>query len=110
MGNYKVMLMGIIVLGGLVYLPILWLEKQHNDAKITGQEINYIFPVLIFLRLFGFLLTDSSFSLLDSCGLSMAKKYGGDFGQQKTWSMASMVVVPLLCGLFIDFISEYRGI
>ena len=48
--------------------------------------------------------------LLDSCGLSMSKKYGGDFGKQKTWGTSSLVILPVICGLLIDTISEYRGI
>lgn len=93
-------------LGGLVYLPVLWLQFQYQ----TDPTLTYIFPLLLIIRLLGFFLFDASQSLLDSCGMSMTKKHGGDFGRQKMWSMASMIVIPLAVGLMIDYISEYRGI
>jgi hypothetical protein len=39
----------------------------------------------------------------------MCKKYGGDFGRQKMYSMASMIVFPIIVGVLIDKISAYRG-
>ena len=92
-------------MGGLVSLPVLWLNVQHQ----SDPTLDYIFPVLLVIRLLGFILFDASQSLLDSCGMSMAKKHGADFGRQKMWTMASMIVIPLIVGLMIDYISEYRG-
>lgn len=93
------------LLGGVIYLPILWLQAQHQ----RDPTLDYIFPVLLITRLLGFLLFDASIAILDSCGLSMSKKHGGDFGRQKMWSMAGMIIVPVICGLVVDCISDYRG-
>jgi hypothetical protein len=39
----------------------------------------------------------------------MCKKYGGDFGRQKMFTMASMIIFPVIVGVLIDKISAYRG-
>ena len=48
--------------------------------------------------------------LLDATGLSISKKYGADFGQQKMAGSLSMIIVPVFCGLLIDAISDKVGI
>lgn len=105
-GNYKLILMGLTLVGGLVYLPVLWLQAQHE----RDEKLDYIFPILLIIRLFGFLVFDASVALLDSCGMCMSKMHGGDFGRQKMWGMASLIVIPFVCGILVDYISAYRGI
>ncbi len=39
LGNYKLILMILTFLGGLVYLPVLWLQSQHQ----TDPTLTYIF-------------------------------------------------------------------
>ena len=94
------------VMGGLIYLPVLWLQVEHE----RDPTLNFIFPVLLIIRVLGFAIFDASIAILDSCGMSMAKKQKGDFGRQKMWSMASMIIIPPIVGLLVDFISEHRGI
>ena len=62
------------------------------------------------MQLVDFLLFNSGISLLDSTGLSMSNAHGGDFGRQKMWSRAGMMIVPPLSGIIIDCMSDYRGI
>ena len=134
MGNYKMLLVCSILLGGFIYVPVPWLlhgfeelsavSQQANDSKPVNESLNnqtettwsssvpqysYTFPVLLIIRLLGFISWDATNNLIDSCGLSMSKKYGGDFGKQKMWGTFSLVILPAVCGLLIDIISEYRG-
>lgn len=128
--------MGAILLGGTVHLPILWLmaDRRYLEANYTrtldesanatfeanstdGNQLaekynlqyNYTFPVLLVIRIFGFFAMDTTNMLLDSCGMAMTKKFGGEFGKQKMFATCSMVIVPLICGVLIDIFSAYQG-
>jgi len=135
LGNYKMLLVFSILLGGFIYVPVPLLLhdfeelsavslKDNNESRTVNESLNnqtetpwkssvpqysYTFPVLLIIRLLGFISWDATNNLIDSCGLSMSKKYGGDFGKQKMWGTFSLVIVPFICGLLIDIISEYRG-
>ena len=69
----------------------------------------YIFPMLILIRILGFLTFDMALPLLDATGLAMSRKHSGDFGQQKLWATISMIVIPPLCGFLVDTNSESLG-
>ena len=134
MGNYKIILMSTVLLGGFVHLPIAWLtpdqqQLQYNKTNCNSSEniVNettdgtlpnceqhyeqsyYVFPVLMAIRILGFFAVDSTNTLLDSCGLAIAKKEGADFGRQKMFATCTMIVIPLICGRLIDFMSDYQG-
>lgn len=122
-----------ILLGGFIYLPVPWLLhdfeelsaiSQFNESRLINESLHnhtdklwkssvpqysHTFPVLLIIRLLGFISWDATNNLIDSCGLSMSKKYVGDFGKQKMWGTFSLVIVPFICGLLIDIISENRG-
>lgn len=122
-----------LLLSIFAYLPVWWLETEHrkgilaqqNEANHSSYGSNstsnstlvdptyepnsYTFPVLLVARLLGFYTFDSTNFLLDACCTTMTKKHGGDFARQKLFSMASMAVVPIIVGVLIDRISEYRG-
>lgn len=68
-----------------------------------------MFPILLVARLLGFYAFDATNFLLDACCITMTKKHGGDFARQKLFSMASMAIIPIIVGVLIDKISEYRG-
>lgn len=127
MGNYKILLVASVILSGTIYLPVLWLYDEHtvlteqfannytwldNSTVSTSSSVPqhyYTFPVLMAIRIAGFIAFDAGNTLIDSSGLTMAHKYGGDFGKQKMWGTFAMVVLPILCGYLIDEISAYRG-
>ena len=118
---------------GFAHLPVLWLESvhrsqshvvEHNESiqlaaggssavqlPSTNSVLpsEYLFPILLLVRIGGFIGMDAALVLLDAAGLAMTTKHGGDFGKQKMWSTMSMVIVPTLCGLLIDAISEKLG-
>ena len=138
-GNYKIILICTVLLGGLIHLPVAWLmpknqsnhyynatncdlpeSMQNSSSNVTTflencsqnlqpiQEI-YIFPILMAIRILGFFAVDSTNTLLDSCGLAIAKKEGADFGRQKMFATCTMIVIPIICGRLIDFMSDYHG-
>lgn len=127
MGNYKTLLVLSVLLAGTIYLPVLWLLDEYSTLKVylasnisdfdnstlsTSSSVpqhHYTFPLLMAIRIAGFIAFDAGNTLLDSSGLTMAQKYGGDFGKQKMWGTLAMVVLPILCGYLIDEISSYRG-
>lgn len=103
-GNYKSLIAIGLLMGGSVPFGLLWLYNDHRDSlmilnnttlvNVTDDssdpdenpvEKSYTFPLLVFFRLMCFLTYDSTNTLLDACGLSMCKQYGGDFAQQKLW-------------------------
>ena len=78
--------------------------------KSSEQDNYYVtFSIIMVIRFFGFLAVDSTNTLLDSCGLAIAKKEGADFGKQKMFTTCSMVIVPIICGRLIDLMSSYVG-
>lgn len=116
------------LLTGVVNLPLLWFQSSESketsnsttfnvthtlgsEHQISSEIHNYgsSFPLLLVIRILGFISMDSACSLLDASGLVMTKKYHGDFGLQKMWSMASIVIIPPLCGLAVDGVSSYLG-
>ncbi len=120
-----------IFLAGLTMWSIIWLPHDyenflknvpHNNNYSTNISIGhtekidesftpstFTFPVLIILRMLGFFLMDSTNMLMDSCGLALCKKHDGNIGQQKMWSPFAVAVFPLISGVLIDAISDYRG-
>jgi len=129
-GNYKTILTATLLLNAVTYLSVLWLESDHRSYSTsrfnqTNSSANnsdllvstsssvpqssYTFPLLLVVRLLAFYTFDTTNFLLDSCSSTMCKKYGGDFGRQKMYSMASMIVFPIIVGVLIDEISAYRG-
>lgn len=128
LGIYKAIIITGSLFLGFVHLPMLWLESVHRSQQHVVVEHNesiqlaanttqlpsalpseYIFPILLLIRILGYMGMDASLILLDAAGLAMTKKHGGDFGKQKMWSTLSMVIVPTLCGLLIDAISLKLG-
>lgn len=127
MGNYKALLVGSVLLAGTIYLPVLWLFDEHillkinmasNDTEFDNSTLStsssvpqhyYTFPALLAIRITGFIAFDAGNTLMDSSGLTMTQKHGGDFGKQKMWGTCAMVILPILCGYFIDEISSYKG-
>ena len=136
-GNYKIILICTVLLGGFVHLPVVWLIPKHqsqynynatncdlpenmqnsssnatsfleNCSQQSKQE-NYVFPILMAIRILGFFAVDSTNTLLDSCGLAIAKKEGADFGRQKMFATCTMIVIPIICGRLIDVMSDYNG-
>lgn len=127
-GNYKTVLIATLLLNAVTYLSVLWLELDHQSYSVGGSnqtnssannsvvstdssitQSSYTFPILLVVRLLAFYAFDTTNFLLDSCSSTMCKKYGGDFGRQKMYSMASMIVFPIIVGVLIDKISAYRG-
>lgn len=98
--------MALSVLGGVVFLPLLWLQTIHK----TDPDSGYIFPISFIIIILAVFLFDSSVSMLDACSLSISKKHGADFGRQKMLSIAGTATVPFACGYLIDLITEYKGI
>ena len=84
---------------------------DNNTISISGSvpQYHYTFPVLLAIRITGFIAFDAGNTLMDSSGLTMVHKHGGDFGKQKMWGTCAMVILPVLCGYLIDEISSYRG-
>ncbi|XP_046440928.1 uncharacterized protein LOC124191923 [Daphnia pulex] len=128
-GNYKMILTATLLLNAVMYLSVLWLGSDHlsynaggfnqtnssannSDLVSTSSSVpqsTYTFPLLLVVRLVAFYTFDTTNFLLDSCSSTMCKKYGGDFGRQKMFSMASMIIFPVIVGVLIDKISAYRG-
>lgn len=129
-------LMGAVLFGGAVHLPMLWLmaDRRYLEVNVnkppdgfvnesaegnysqtnkpsdeSDLQYDYTFPVLLMMRIFGFFAMDTTNMLLDSCGMAMSKKFGGEFGKQKMFATCSMVVVPIICGVLIDLFSAYQG-
>ena len=73
----------------------------------SGQS--FIFPLLLIIRVVGFVTVDSVTPLLDATAVYMTKLHGGDFGRQKMWAYWSFVVIPIICGSIIDLIEQYTG-
>lgn len=131
LGNYKIILMIYIFLAGFTMWSIIWLPHDYENFLMTVNQNNnyssniskrhienieesfspnaFTFPVLFIIRMLGFFLMDSTNMLMDSCGLALCKKHNGNIGQQKMWSPFSVAVFPLICGILIDAISDYRG-
>lgn len=130
LGIYKPIIITAGFIMGFIHLPILWLESMHKihlaerneTIQLTGNATlatthssnsampsNYIFPILLMIRIFAFIFMDAALTLLDAAGLAMTKKHQGDFGQQKMAGFLSMIFVPVLCGLLIDAISAKLG-
>ena len=86
-------------------------NNSTNQSRLSSRLIffDYTFPALMVIRLIGYFAMDASNMLLDSCGLAIAQKHKAEFGKQKMWATCAMVVIPLICGVLIDVISEYRG-
>ena len=127
-GNYKTILTIALLSSSLAFLPVLWLESdRRNNEDIRNNQTNcsadskvyvstssvlqstYTFPILLVVRLLGFYCFDATNFLLDACCLTMTRKHGGDFARQKMFTMTSMIFVPIIVGVLIDYISEYRG-
>ena len=86
-------------------------ENATWTSETTKTEIkSFVFPVLLLIRIVGFMSVDAVAPLLDATGLYMTKTHNGDFAQQKMWAMFSMVIIPPVCGALIDFIGDYQGI
>ncbi len=136
-GNYKSFLVFTSLLGGFIHLPILCLLAQQKsshepsinsthdmllDVSVTNNSTNqtytnsslthfdYTFPVLMVIRILGYFAMDASNMLLDSCGLAISQTHKAEFGKQKMWATCAMVIIPLICGVLIDVISDYRGL
>ncbi|XP_059350646.1 major facilitator superfamily domain-containing protein 6-A-like [Daphnia carinata] len=128
LGIYKPIIITAAFIVGFIQLPILWLETAHkihvaerNDTvQLAGNVTlapssnaavprDYIFPILLMIRVVGFIFFDAATTLLDAAGLAMTKKHQGDFAKQKTAGFLSMIFIPVLCGLLIDAISDKLG-
>lgn len=131
-GNYKIILIFLMLLGGFSHWIIIWLPHDYelfranktfttdcsnissdsSDDSLQCAESTsnaYAFPVLIIIRIFGYFAVDSANMLIDSSGLSLCKEHGGEFGKQKMWCNFAFVIVPIIIGSLIDLISGYRG-
>lgn len=128
LGIYKPIIITAGFIMGFIQLPILWLESAHKihvaerneTVQLAGNATlapssnaavprDYIFPILLMIRIFGFIFMDAALTLLDAAGLAMTKKHQGDFAKQKTAGFLSMIFIPILCGLLIDAISDKLG-
>ncbi|KAI9562166.1 hypothetical protein GHT06_013131 [Daphnia sinensis] len=128
LGIYKPIIITAGFITGFIYLPILWLETAHKihvaerneTVQLAGNVTltpssnasvpqDYIFPILLMIRIFAYIFMDAAMTLLDAAGLAMTKKHQGDFAKQKTAGFMSMIFIPVLCGLLIDAISDKLG-
>lgn len=126
-GNYKNLLLLSVFTAGLSPFGVLWLYKDHesrqsasfisNDTDNCVQqesvpfttEQSYTFPLLMTFRLVGFISTDAMSTLIDVCGLTTSQNHGGDFARQKLWGPGSMIVIPFICGIMVDLVSQHLG-
>lgn len=132
LGIYKATIILGSCVGCFINLLMIWLESEHKSyttgfnetihlAMGEPNQTNYptdidggdgggwIFPVLLIVRVLGFLGMDAAFTLLDSFGMATTEKYGGDFGKQRMWAMFANIIVPTLCGLVVDAVSYSLG-
>ena len=102
-GNYKMLLILSVLGCGFVPFGVLWLYQDHQSYQATPlfendtdhsvlenmgvfvAERSYTFPLLVVFRIAGFIATDVMTTMLDVCGMTTAKKHGGDFARQKLW-------------------------
>ena len=102
LGSYKGLTIFSVILAGFGPFGILWLHVDHHSFKAmsvnaTGDnstiesdmtvavEQPHTLPLMLFFLLLGMYSTTSNDTLLEACGLTMCKKYGGDFARQKLW-------------------------
>jgi len=126
LGSYKGLTIFSVILAGFGPFGILWLHVDHQKFRMLSLNITdenatteqtittvaeqpHTLPLMLFFLLLGVYSTTSNDTLLEACGLTMCKKYGGDFARQKLWGYAGMALAPLVCGILVDWVSEYLG-
>ena len=105
---------------------------NYSQSTKPATEPAYTLPWMVFFLLMSLYCTTSNDTLLEVCGLSVCKKHDADFARQKlwgninfTWSLfeiplgsiicldwtgyAGLALSPVLCGVLVDWISEYLG-
>lgn len=107
-----------------MHIPLLLLDNGQPEEALMAvasntsipSEIsfsvtlsNYAVPVMFIIRLLGLMSIDATLSLLDASGMAMSRKFDGDFGRQKMWSMLCIGTIPLLTGFIIDMVSHDLG-
>ena len=123
LGNYKILTISGVILGGTGPFGVLWLFNDHQHYKalqynITGQNWTsdnslptmtpdvqqaHTFPLLVLFSLLNLYSGMSTFNLLDAYALTVCKKHGGDFGRQKLWGNCRLTYI---CNLnsFLNFV------
>ena len=105
LGNYKILAIFGVLVGGCMPFGILWLfmdhqnyiSAQHDIIGLNNESFNssviiepviqqpYTFPLLVLFRLTCFYSSTSTISLIDACAMTICKKHNADFGRQKLW-------------------------
>ena len=102
LGSYKGLTILFVIISAIWPFGVLWLHVDHHHFKslplnATGEnstieseltdavEQPHTLPSMLFFILLGLFTATVNNTLFESCGLTMCRKYGGDFAKQKLW-------------------------